>query len=1016
MSRFVRSNNKKFFIIFMVFLLLFNIANISTIADDGVRPDLIIDDIDLPDEIFENEDLEFIVKIKNQGGKNVSYGTKIGVALKIDYSIIATNSTWSGLPAGSSIFINLSWTPTFDDIGQHFLSIEVDYEEIILESDENNNMWDAYIEVLEKYTHLVVISIDPQDTLVVNQTARIYSTIKNYGRNSTKQIYAKLNSSEDGEVETVVKADSLLRGETYVFSFNWTPSNFGSQTITVDVIYDNITHDFEEKSVIVGIDQLQWWNENWHYRYFLTVTGNGNILVSLNFTKFLNDLGVFSQTFENDTIRIIEYTKDGDIFGEIEYYKFNESIDFHPINKSTGALIWTVTVSSEEKYYCIYFDVTSNLGDRTGLDETEDITESGDVDTGDYDLVEGWWVEILQPLNGSYTIIDDPIDIEVSTEAKAEYVEAYIYMTSNESHNFTGSLNDVDDKTLWEYEDFYFDREGDWAIRIISGDWAGYNPAVMEHAFYVGKPDIEVIDVNFTTNWPPTSPTIYKNDTVNVNASLVAHDTTVEDVNVSLSIYDIENKQVIYTQTIITTIFKDEDNYVSFSWKANKSGDFDVTITLDPDDLIDEQNEYNNQIIETITVHDWPDLEVEKIILPTIEITEFDQVQIDVVIANTGEGDATDYEVRLYTEIATQGIMTYTDQRDSALISVNKNTIAIVSLFWNSAKPGEWLVGAKVIVNDTKRDTNKENNRFLSNETLKVKSIERKEPVIENVTILPSIQEQGGTVIITANITDVDSGLEAVRINITDPFGYQYNGTMVRTTGDEFKFTFDNTDLVGTYIFQIEAMDISLHSNMAIIQGSFVIYEDETPPVILYFEARPRVQLEGGQVNITCIATDNTGIETVNVFITLLGGATYEQTMTRSPDGKYVYNNIYEDAGKYTYYIMVEDRASNIDITSYETFWITSDLDDTDNDGMPDEWEERYKLDPEDQNDAEIDKDGDGLTNLIEYKAGTDPTKDIFFENAIYRMKDNAWYLLGSIALFVLIIVLSIFGKRRKPK
>jgi hypothetical protein len=48
---------------------------------------------------------------------------------------------------------------------------------------------------------------------------------------------------------------------------------------------------------------------------------------------------------------------------------------------------------------------------------------------------------------------------------------------------------------------------------------------------------------------------------------------------------------------------------------------------------------------------------------------------------------------------------------------------------------------------------------------------------------------------------------------------------------------------------------------------------------------------------------------------------------------------------------------------------------DTDGDGMPDEWENYYGLKPSDSSDANQDKDGDGLTNLEEYKLGTDPTK-----------------------------------------
>jgi len=46
---------------------------------------------------------------------------------------------------------------------------------------------------------------------------------------------------------------------------------------------------------------------------------------------------------------------------------------------------------------------------------------------------------------------------------------------------------------------------------------------------------------------------------------------------------------------------------------------------------------------------------------------------------------------------------------------------------------------------------------------------------------------------------------------------------------------------------------------------------------------------------------------------------------------------------------------------------------DSDNDGMPDDWEEENGLDPDDPADRNEDPDGDGLYNHEEYTLGTDP-------------------------------------------
>jgi hypothetical protein len=57
--------------------------------------------------------------------------------------------------------------------------------------------------------------------------------------------------------------------------------------------------------------------------------------------------------------------------------------------------------------------------------------------------------------------------------------------------------------------------------------------------------------------------------------------------------------------------------------------------------------------------------------------------------------------------------------------------------------------------------------------------------------------------------------------------------------------------------------------------------------------------------------------------------------------------------------------------------WITpaagSPCTDSDHDGMPDQWELKYGLNPNDPSNASADADGDGYTNLEEYLNGTDP-------------------------------------------
>ena len=100
----------------------------------------------------------------------------------------------------------------------------------------------------------------------------------------------------------------------------------------------------------------------------------------------------------------------------------------------------------------------------------------------------------------------------------------------------------------------------------------------------------------------------------------------------------------------------------------------------------------------------------------------------------------------------------------------------------------------------------------------------------------------------------------------------------------------------------------------------------------------------------------------------------------------------------------------------------TCDTDD-DNDGLPDQWEELYGLNPNDSNDANADLDGDGLSNTEEFDIGTNPLDpdtdgDGFNDYDEYYVHntdptDSNDYPKSGILFFIislLFIILGIFG------
>jgi len=54
---------------------------------------------------------------------------------------------------------------------------------------------------------------------------------------------------------------------------------------------------------------------------------------------------------------------------------------------------------------------------------------------------------------------------------------------------------------------------------------------------------------------------------------------------------------------------------------------------------------------------------------------------------------------------------------------------------------------------------------------------------------------------------------------------------------------------------------------------------------------------------------------------------------------------------------------------------------DSDRDGMPDTWEQKHQLNPEDRSDGSADAGADGYTNVEEYLNGTSPREKIDYRN-----------------------------------
>jgi len=136
-------------------------------------------------------------------------------------------------------------------------------------------------------------------------------------------------------------------------------------------------------------------------------------------------------------------------------------------------------------------------------------------------------------------------------------------------------------------------------------------------------------------------------------------------------------------------------------------------------------------------------------------------------------------------------------------------------------------------------------------------------PEITSVDAQPDPQLAGGFVNITCDVSD-DTAVDEVWVNITDPLGGMTNDTMIFGS-----YYYNQTYIItGEYLYFIWANDTSGNSNMS-VGHSFTVnpIPDTEFPEISGVDAQPDPQLAGGFVNITCVVTDNEGVDEVWVNI-----------------------------------------------------------------------------------------------------------------------------------------------------
>ncbi len=185
-------------------------------------------------------------------------------------------------------------------------------------------------------------------------------------------------------------------------------------------------------------------------------------------------------------------------------------------------------------------------------------------------------------------------------------------------------------------------------------------------------------------------------------------------------------------------------------------------------------------------------------------------------------------------------------------------------------------------------------------------------------------------------------------------------GEYISIYGDTVYYTkYDSTNLLDIWACDVTGYDVSAPE----IEHEYIDFAKKNP------------------IPITANVSDAEGVDSVILYYKNVGETTYEATTMNFYAGN-EFDGSYQGTipaqtglGYVVYYIEAVDINDNIDSTIPHRLSITEvgePPEDSDGDGLPDDWEEEYfgNLDET----ANGDYDDDGFTNEEEYDGGTDPT------------------------------------------
>ncbi|MBC7108429.1 MAG: hypothetical protein H5T41_06550 [Methanomassiliicoccales archaeon] len=708
-----------------------------------VLSNLIIDKPDLtvvsltytPITIYENDVVIFTARISNVGITAVSN-------VRIDFSdfyggssIAIGNRTISYISAGSYADVTINWNGTSP--GTHTISVEVDKFMVIPEFDETNNHFSTQVTVLSLLPDLSVTSADitigPEPIYTGKLTFVNVTIHNNLGRanaiNGSVEFYSG-NPLSGGKL-LGTRYINVPAGGSNGTSFSWIPSQIGNYPIYVyinrlrSIVEYSYANNLAFKNISVQLSTGEGDLVVDDNNTFIFLPGSfsfgGNIVVKDNGTLILDQSTLtINQRAADEFLIVIEDNGVLNLNSGILASNFNLKIylfDRATITANNSIIGPTITIMADGnstisiKASVIHCDViTPSASHATIIAFNTTFTKTWSSFGGSakayltsisipsispVGAAEAWhyrWLTVTvldgvgAPLSGAYVNV-------------VNYINGTVYGSAITDASGTAIIRALCDRinsTSIRYVGLYRVNVTYWYGGLPYETEGPVGVSLTPYSTPLARNDKSVV-ISIPSALPDLDPLFWVSDTSPARGQKVVLVATITNrgvvpaKNVVIRFYD--NISVI-KDSVITVINPGETISVNATWIASLPlGEHNLSVVVDPDNLLPELNEDNNVNYTIVIVRGIAQLYVSSgdlALSPSSPVTNSTST-ITVVVHNSGDVEAEEVNVTFY---ATKTGIGSTKIGYSIITRIMPGSSEIATLSWIPNRPGSWTVTA----------------------------------------------------------------------------------------------------------------------------------------------------------------------------------------------------------------------------------------------------------------------------------------------------------------------------------